>query len=100
MLCFWEGVVLPFGERAFVLGGKHFAGRFMSSQYYLLAFALLAFWKCYRQHATSVSSVSIFLLQSSNLGTGKMDQQLKALTALPKDPGTIPSPHMAAYNCL
>ncbi|CAO2645611.1 hypothetical protein LEMLEM_LOCUS27546 [Lemmus lemmus] len=29
-----------------------------------------------------------------------MAQWLRALTALPKDPGSIPSTHMAAHNCL
>ena len=28
-----------------------------------------------------------------------MAQQLRALTALPENPGSIPSTHMAAHNC-
>jgi hypothetical protein len=28
-----------------------------------------------------------------------MTQQLRALTALPEDPGSIPSSHMAAHSC-
>jgi hypothetical protein len=31
---------------------------------------------------------------------GEMTQQVRALTALPKDPGSIPSMHMMAHNCL
>lgn len=48
------------------------AERFMSSQYYLPIFALLAFRNYSRQHITSVSFVSIFLSQISNLGAGEM----------------------------
>ncbi|KAK7798640.1 hypothetical protein U0070_002731 [Myodes glareolus] len=33
-------------------------------------------------------------------GAGEMAQRLRALTALPEDPGLIPSTHMAAHNCL
>ena len=33
-------------------------------------------------------------------GAEEMAQQLRALTALPEDPGSIPSTHMAAHNCL
>ena len=33
-------------------------------------------------------------------GTGEMAQWLRALTALSEDPGSIPSTHMAAHNCL
>jgi hypothetical protein len=29
-----------------------------------------------------------------------MAQQLKALAALPEDPDSIPSTHVAGYNCL
>lgn len=29
-----------------------------------------------------------------------MAQQLRALAALPEDPGSVPSTHMAAHNCL
>ena len=31
---------------------------------------------------------------------GEMAQWLRALTAPPEDPGSIPSTHMAAHNCL
>ena len=31
---------------------------------------------------------------------GEMAQWLRALTVLPEDPSSIPSTHMAAYNCL
>jgi hypothetical protein len=31
---------------------------------------------------------------------GEMAQQLRRLAALPGDPGSIPSTHMAAHNCL
>lgn len=31
---------------------------------------------------------------------GEMVQQLRALTALPEDLGSIPSTHMAAHACL
>jgi hypothetical protein len=31
-------------------------------------------------------------------GAGEMAQQLRALTALPEDLGSIPSTHMAAHN--
>jgi hypothetical protein len=34
------------------------------------------------------------------VGAGKMAQQLRALTAFSEDPGSIPSTHMAIYNCL
>ena len=30
----------------------------------------------------------------------RLAQCLRALAALPEDPGSIPSTHMAAYNCL
>lgn len=93
---FGRGVVLPFGERAFVLGGKHFADRFMSPILFtdictacFLEVLQAAYYFCF-------ICFYFFLLQSSNLGTGKMDQQLKALTALPEDPGSILSTHMAA----
>jgi hypothetical protein len=33
-------------------------------------------------------------------GAGEMAQRLKALAALPEDPGSIPSTHMVAHNCL
>jgi hypothetical protein len=33
-------------------------------------------------------------------GAGEMAQWLRALSILPKDPGSIPSTHMAAHNCL
>ncbi|KAL6077744.1 hypothetical protein STEG23_007898, partial [Scotinomys teguina] len=32
-------------------------------------------------------------------GVGEMALQLRALAALPEDPGSIPSTHMAAHNC-
>ena len=31
---------------------------------------------------------------------GEMAQWIRALAALPEDPGSIPSTHMAAHNCL
>jgi len=31
---------------------------------------------------------------------GEMAQQLRPLAALPEDPGSIPSIHMTAHNCL
>ena len=34
------------------------------------------------------------------LWAGEMAQWLRALTALPEDPGSILSTHMAAHNCL
>ena len=34
------------------------------------------------------------------LGAGEMVQQLWTLIALLEDQGSIPSAHMAAYNCL
>ena len=34
------------------------------------------------------------------LGAGEMAQRLRALAVLPKDPGSIPSTHMAAHSCL
>jgi hypothetical protein len=34
------------------------------------------------------------------VGVGEMVQQLRALTTLSDDPGSIPGTHMAAYNCL
>jgi hypothetical protein len=33
-------------------------------------------------------------------GAGEMAEWLRALLALPEDPGSIPSTLMAAYNCL
>ena len=33
-------------------------------------------------------------------GTGEMAQHLKALAALPKDPGSVPSTHKTAHNGL
>ena len=34
------------------------------------------------------------------LGVGDMAQCLTAMVVLPEDPGSIPSSHMAANNCL
>ncbi|CAO2608825.1 hypothetical protein LEMLEM_LOCUS13963 [Lemmus lemmus] len=39
-------------------------------------------------------------IQESDTGLEEMAQRLRALTALPEDPGSIPSTHMAAHNCL
>ena len=33
-------------------------------------------------------------------GAGEVAQQLRALASLPEDPGSVPSTHMAAHNCL
>ena len=44
--------------------------------------------------------VGDFLHKKSIRGAGEMAQRLRALTALPEDPGSIPSTHMAAHNCL
>jgi len=33
-------------------------------------------------------------------GAGENPQQLRALAALPEDPGSIPRTHMAADSCL
>jgi hypothetical protein len=33
-------------------------------------------------------------------GAGEMAQWLGALAVFPEDPESIPSPHMAAHNCL
>lgn len=32
------------------------------------------------------------------LGAGEMDRQLKAMTALPEDPGQVPSTQMVAHK--
>jgi hypothetical protein len=47
----------------------------------------------------------VFLLDCSfknlrNIGAGEVAQWLKALAALPENPGSIPSTHMAADNPL
>jgi hypothetical protein len=34
------------------------------------------------------------------LGAGEMAQRLRVQAVLPEDPGSIPSAHMAAHNCL
>jgi hypothetical protein len=34
------------------------------------------------------------------LEAGEMAQWLRALAALPEDPGSIPSTHMTAHTCL
>lgn len=39
-------------------------------------------------------------LQGKKTGARKMAQQLKALAALPENPDSIPSTHVAVYNCL
>ena len=41
-----------------------------------------------------------YYIQESKCGAGEMVQQLRALTALPGDLGSIPSTHMAVHNCL
>jgi hypothetical protein len=33
-------------------------------------------------------------------GAGEMSQWLRVLAALPEDPGSIPSTHMIAHNCV
>jgi hypothetical protein len=38
--------------------------------------------------------------KQTSFQAGAMAQQSRALTALPEDLGSIPSTHMAAYNCL
>jgi len=49
---------------------------------------------------------SLFYSKNFNLkicivyGSGEMAQQLRTLDALPEDPGSIPSIHVAAHNCL
>ena len=40
------------------------------------------------------------LIIKENGGAGEMAQWLRALDALPEDPGSIPSTHMAVHNCL
>jgi hypothetical protein len=39
-------------------------------------------------------------LKENNVGAGEMAQWLRALTALPEDPSSIPSNHMVAHNHL
>ena len=54
-----------------------------------------------RLHRKTLSpkiKVNNFKIYSSEVG--EMAQQLRALTILPEDPGSIPSTHMAAYNYL
>ena len=34
------------------------------------------------------------------IGSGEVAQWLRGLTALPEDPGSIPSTHMDTHNCL
>ena len=40
------------------------------------------------------------LIKITGVEAGKMAQWLRTLAVLPKDPGSIPSPHMAAHNCV
>jgi hypothetical protein len=39
-------------------------------------------------------------IKSTQVGAGEMAQQLRALAALPEDPGLIPSNQMVTQNCL
>jgi hypothetical protein len=36
---------------------------------------------------------------NSGLGAGEMAQQIRALAALPEDPGLIPNIHVTTHNC-
>ena len=40
----------------------------------------------------------LFLLEKGADGVGEVAQWLRALAALPEDPGSIPSTHMTAHN--
>jgi hypothetical protein len=42
----------------------------------------------------------IIYLKKKTAEAGEMVQLLRALAALPKDPGSIPRTHTAAHNCL
>jgi hypothetical protein len=46
------------------------------------------------------SEKKIVLKNKIKIGAGDMAQQLRALPALPENPGSIPSTHMAAHNHL
>ena len=40
------------------------------------------------------------VLENLSIGAGEVVQWLRVLTALPKDPGSIPSICMAPHNCM
>jgi hypothetical protein len=40
------------------------------------------------------------VFKNLGMGAGEEAQWLRALAAFPEDPGSIPSAHMAAHNCL
>ena len=56
----------------------------------------------YRNGRVGHSNDRDYKLQSQEAvwGAGEMAQWLRALTAPPEDPGSIPSTHMAARSCL
>jgi hypothetical protein len=47
-----------------------------------------------------VNTWSINCSLKKSIGAGEVAQQLRALSALPKDPGSNPRTHMAVYHCL
>ena len=50
--------------------------------------------------ATLAGRITTRITGENRDGAGEMAQWLRALTALPKDPGSIPSTHMTTHNCL
>jgi hypothetical protein len=47
-----------------------------------------------------MNEYKIIKKKKRNLRAGEIAQKLRALTALPEDPGSVPSTHIAAHNCL
>ena len=54
-----------------------------------------------KQHTVLCSKyIDHFLTKNNTIEAGEMSQWLRELASLPKDPGSIPSTHMAAHNHL
>jgi hypothetical protein len=54
----------------------------------------------HKQNTYIWTNSSLWKCQIPKQGAGEMAQWLRAPAALPEDPGSIPSTHKAAYNCL
>ena len=57
---------------------------------------------CIHTHTYTLDFFSLLVVNQLQIEKelSRKDQQLGALTTLPEDPGSIPSTHKAAYNCL
>lgn len=54
----------------------------------------------FKQISRAVRRSRVLDTKIGQSGTGEMTQWLRALAALPEDPGLIPSTHVAAHNSL